>query len=234
VRTRLRHRSQQVYHDLLEALSYDDEAKAIARMAELRELLGQAERARTQVIDPPWTQFASLVRDCQDLAWRVSHQTGRDRDELLQHVQTQERYAEEAYEAYNVTLYRECWDNLSKYAEYLQQLLEDALPRHRPAGPSKPQAPPPPGEEARQAVEQFRKRLAAVWRQARDKKRADIDYFLGDLARSAAGLSGRLKDDPVAALRQARKLTLEVEKLAAKMADPPPPSPEEGLLEGSA
>jgi len=234
VRTRLRQRSQQIYHDLLEALSYDDEAKAIARMAELRELLGQAERARTQVITPPWTQFASLVRDCQNLAWRVSQQTGRDRDELLQHIQTQERYAEEAYEAFNVTLYRECWDNLSKYAEYLQQLLDDALPQHRPAGPGKSKAPRSPEDEARQAFDQFRKRLAVVWRQARDQKRADLDYFLGDLARSAAGLSGRLKDDPVAALRQARKLLLEVEKLAAKMADPLPPSPEEGLLEGSA
>jgi molecular chaperone DnaK len=232
-RTRIRNRSQQVYHDLLEALGYDDEAKAIARMAELRDLLGQAERARTQVMDPPWSRFAALVRQCQDLAGRVSEETGRDRSELVQHIEAQERYAEQAHEEFNPTLYRECWENLSRYAEYLEQLLDNALPQHRPTGPKKkPRR--PPEEEAREAVDHFRKRLSVVWKEAREKKRADIDYHLGDLARAAAGLSGRMKDDPVGAIREARKLTLEVDKLAAKMADPSPPSPDEGLLEGSA
>ncbi|MGL4555170.1 MAG: Hsp70 family protein, partial [Gemmataceae bacterium] len=115
-RARLRSRAQQLHGDLLEALSYDDEAKAIARMAELRDLLAQAERVRSQVLDPPWPRFTGLVRHCLDLAASVSEQTGRDRDELAQHVHAQERYAEQANEEHNQSLYRECWDNLEKYA----------------------------------------------------------------------------------------------------------------------
>jgi len=229
VRARIRHRAQQVYADLLEALAYDDEAKAIARMAELRDLLGQAERARTQVMDPPWSRFTSLVRECKDRAYRLSEQTGHDRAELLQYIEAQERYAEQAHDEFNPTLYRECWDNLGRYAHYLAQLLDDALPSLRPPTPQKR----PPEEEAREAVDHFRKRLSVVWKQAREKKRGDLDYHLGDLARSASGLGGRMKDDPIGATREARRLTTEIEKLAAKMADPTPPPEEQGLLEGS-
>src|SRR5262249_52912905 len=215
--------------DLLEALSYDDEAKAISRMAELRDLLAQAERVRSQVLDPPWPRFAGLVKHCLELAASVSEHTGRDRDELAQHVHAQERYAEQAHEEHNESLYRECWDTLEKYANYLSQLLDGGLPGRRAAPPKKR----PPEEEARDEVDRFRKLLSQVWKQAREKKRADLDYFLGDIARSAGGLSGRMKDDPHAAIREARRLTLEVEKIAAKMAEPKPPSPDEGLLEGS-
>jgi molecular chaperone DnaK len=231
VRARLRQRSQQVQADLLEALGYQDEAKAIARMGELRDLLAQAQRARTQILHPPWAHLAALVRQCQDLAWKVSQQTGRDRDELLQHVQAQERYAEQAHEEFNPTLYRECWENLEKYKHYLMQLEEESLPG---VGPPAKKRKRPPADEARDAIELFRTRLSQVWKQARAKNRKDVDYHLGDLARSAAGLSGRMKEDPVGALREARRLTMEVEKLAAKMADPEPPSADAGLLEGSA
>lgn len=229
-RARLRGKGQQVHADLLEALSYDDEAKAISRMAELRDLLAQAERVRSQVLDPPWSRFAGLVKHCLDLATRVSEHTGRDREELLQHVHAQERYAEQAHEEHNPSLYRECWDNLEKYANYLSQLLDDALPSRRAGPPPKKRS---PEEEARDEVDRFRKLLSAVWKQAREKKRADLDYHLGDLARSAGGLSGRMKDDPLAAIREARRLTLEVEKIATKMEDPKPPPPDAGLLEGS-
>ncbi|MFQ3593766.1 MAG: hypothetical protein SNJ82_11365, partial [Gemmataceae bacterium] len=105
--------------------------------------------------------------------------------------------------------------------------------QHRPAGPPK-KSRRPPEQEAREAVDHFRKRLSMVWKEARQKNRADIDYHLGDLARAAAGLSGRIKHDPIGAIREARKLTLEVDKLAAKLAVASSSASDEGLLEGSA
>src|SRR5205085_10633078 len=90
-RSRVKTRAQQLRKDLLEALSYDDEPWAIQRMAELRDLVSQAELARSQELDPPWPRFNQLVRHCLDLAAEVAGRTGRDRDELFQHVHAQER-----------------------------------------------------------------------------------------------------------------------------------------------
>ena len=76
------------------------------------------------------------MRRCLDLAAEVAKATGRDREELFEHVHAQERYAEQAYEDHNQALYRECRENLEKYAGYLDQLLRDALPRPSTAGPA--------------------------------------------------------------------------------------------------
>src|SRR5262249_32022788 len=135
LRSRLRGRAEEIRRDLLEALSYDDEPRSIQRLAELRDLVQQAISARTQMLDPPWPRFAQLVRDCLNVAADVARQTGRDRQELVDHVHTQERYAEKAYEDHNQPLYRECRENLEKYSGYLTQLLRDSLPRplSRPA-----------------------------------------------------------------------------------------------------
>src|SRR5207247_186503 len=122
----------QLHRDLLEALSYEDEPRAIQRMAELRDVLQQLEASRGLVLDPPWPRFAQLVRRCLELAGEVTERTGRDRQELTEHVHAQERYAEVAYEEQNQRLYRECWDNLEKYAGYLEQLAREALPRFAP------------------------------------------------------------------------------------------------------
>jgi hypothetical protein len=229
-RARLKARTAQVHAELLEALGYDDEARAIQRMSELRGLVAQAERIRSLVLDPPWTRFAQLVRHALDLAADVADKTGRDREELFGHVRAQERYAEQAHDEHNQALYRECWDNLDRYANYLSQLLRDALPR--PQGPQRKRN---PEEEAKSEVERFRSLLTTVWRQAREKKRADLDYFMGEIARQASGLSSRMKDDPVGAIREARKLVVEIEKIQAKMAEPEKPKAEDhgGLLEGS-
>src|SRR5579872_983017 len=167
-RTRMKARADQLQGDLLEALGYDDEPKAIQRMAELRELLDNLEASKGQMLDPPWPRFAGLVRHCLDLAAEVADKTGRDREELFEHVHAQERYAEQAYEEHNQALYRECRENLEKYAGYLNQLLRDALPRPR-ARPTRSE------EEARDEVERFRAFLAAVWKQVRAKQRADQD-----------------------------------------------------------
>src|SRR5262249_2094420 len=153
----------------LEALSYDDEPKAVQRMAELRDLLQQLEANRGLVLDPPWTRFEQLVRQCLDLAAEVAAKTGRDRDELFEHVQAQERYAEQAYEEHNQALYRECRENLEKYAGYLEQLLRDSLPRPT----TRPQR--PPEDEAREDLERFREFLSTVWKEARAKKRAELE-----------------------------------------------------------
>ena len=110
------------------------------------------------MLDPPWPRFAQLVRHCLDVAAEVAAGAGRDRDDLFQHVHAQDRYAEQAYEDHNQALYRECWDNLDKYAGYLAQLLRDSLPRPPVAPPARPE------EEAREAVERFRGSLSAVWK----------------------------------------------------------------------
>src|SRR5262249_37100786 len=114
-RTRLRAKAVQIRQDLFEALCYDDEPKAIQRMAELRELLQQLETSHGQMLDPPWPRFAQLVQYCLTLAAEVADKTGRDREELCEHIRAQERYAEQAYEEHNQALYRECNDNLEKY-----------------------------------------------------------------------------------------------------------------------
>ncbi len=228
-RARFRARAEQVRRDLLEALGYDDEPKAVQRMAELRDLLQQAELARGQALEPPWPRFAALVRQCLDLAAEVATRTGRDRDELFEHVHAQERYAEEAFDDHNQPLYRECTDNLTRYAGYLEQLLRDSLPRPAAAPPR------PPEEEARDTVDRFRAVLSSVWKQARTRGRADLEARLAEVAKQASGFTGRLKADPVGVLRDARRLGVEVEKVRTALGQPAGQTPPEGegLLEGS-
>jgi molecular chaperone DnaK len=227
-RARVKARAGQLRQDLLEALSYDDEAKAIQRLAELRDLLAQAERARDLALDPPWPRFAALVRDCLDLAAEVARQTGRPSEDLFAHVHAQDRYAEQAHEEHNQALYRECWDNLEKYAGYLTRLLRDS---RLPVGPEPARS---PEEEARAAVEHFRALLSGVWKQARSCGRTDLEGRLADVARQASGLGQRLKADPHAALREARWLGVEVEKVQAQLEQAPQgPQDDAGLLEGS-
>jgi hypothetical protein len=222
-------RADQLERDLLEALGYDDEPKAIQRMAELRELLDNLETGRGQMLDPPWPRFAGLVRQCLDLAAEVADKTGRDRDELFEHVHAQERYAEQAYEEHNQALYRECRENLEKYAGYLTQLLRDALPRPA-ARPTRA-----PEEEAREAVEHFRGFLAAVWKQVRAKQRADLEARLAEIAGAARGLSRRVKTEPESVIRDARRLGTEVDKIEEQLQGGrrQPPGDGAGLLEGS-
>jgi hypothetical protein len=162
-------------------------------------------------LGPPWPRFAQLVRHCLDLAAQVADRTGRDREELFEHVRAQERYAEQAHEGCNQALYRECLDNLEKYAGYLSQLLADALPRPLPRPPR------PPEEEARDEVKRFRAFLSAVWKKARERRASDLEARLAEIAKQAHGLSQRLKAEPVAVIRDARRLGTEVEKVAAQL-----------------
>ncbi len=228
VRTRVRSRAQQLARDLQEALRYEDEPKAIQRMAELRELLQQLETSKDQMLDPPWTRFAQLIRHCLDLAVQVADATGRDRQELFEHVHAQERYAEQAYEEHNQPLYRECRENLEKYAGYLEQLLRDALPRPAPASTL------PREEEAKADLDRFRNYLSAVWKQVRAKQRNDLEGRLKELAGQAAGLSSRLKIEPLAVLREVRRLGTEVHKIEEQLKGVRRQTEgEAGLLEGS-
>jgi molecular chaperone DnaK len=227
-RSKLRARAEQIRKDLLEALSYDDEPRAIQRMAEFRGLASQLDASRGQGLDPPWPRFAGLVEKCRELSREVAGRTGRDHGELVDYIDSQERYAEQAHEEQNQGLYRECHDNLVKYSGYLSQLLSDSLPRP----PVRPQR--PPEEEAREEVERFRFRLSVVWKQARARGRADLEARLKEIASSAGGLSARLKNEPVAVLREARRLGAEVEKIAAQTEGKPrtDDGDDAGLLEG--
>jgi molecular chaperone DnaK len=228
-RTRLKARAAQLHKDLVEALHYDDEPKAIQRMAELRDLLQQLETTRGQLLDPPWPRFAQLVRHCLDLAADVADATGRDRAELFEHVHAQERYAEQAYEEQNQPLYRECRENLEKYAGYLEQLLRDTLPR--------PTASPtlPPEEEAKALLDRFRSYLSTVWKLVRAKKRSDLESRLAEIAKQAGGFSARVKTEPQAVLRELRRLGTEVHKIEEALTNDRSQSRGEnaGLLEGS-
>jgi molecular chaperone DnaK len=229
LRTRLRARAAQLVGDLLEALHYDDEPKAIQRMAELRELLERLEAGVGLSLDPPWTRFAQLVRHCLALAAEVAEATGHDRDELAQHVLAQERYAEQAYEEHNQVLYRECRENLEKYAGYLDRLKRDALPQP-PSAPSRP-----PEEEAKELMERFRAFLASVWKQVRARQRTDLEGRLPEIAGQANGLTRRLKTEPVAVLRDLRRLGTEVAKIKDQLDGVrPKPGEDAGLLEGTA
>ncbi len=228
-RARLRTKTMQIRQDLFEALRYDDEPKAIQRMAELRELLQQLETSRGQMLDPPWPLFAQLVQIGLRLASEVADKTGRDLDELCEHIRAQERYAEQAHEEHNQALYRECNDNLEKYAGYLKQLVSDTLPR--PPRPSRP-----PEEEARSEVERFRAYLSSVWKQVREKRRTDLEERLAEVAAEARGMNQRIKSDPHSVLRDANRLGVEVEKVADLLHNKRRQASDDGdagLLEGS-
>jgi hypothetical protein len=142
-----------------------------------------------------------------NLAGEVADKTGRDPQELCDHIHAQERYAEQAYEERNQTLYHECQENLEQYHGYLAQLLGETLPR--PPRPSRP-----PEEEARAEINRFRAYLSSVWKQVRDKQRTDLEACLTDIAAQARGLSQRVKSDPLSVLRETNRLGKEVEKVA--------------------
>jgi hypothetical protein len=229
-RARIRSQIARLRQDLDEALRYDDEPKAIQRMAELRDLLDQLRYRRGQMLDPSWPKFEELITDCLHLAGTVAEQTHRDREELAAPIEAQRKYAEQAYEEENQALYRECWDRLERYAGQLVQLL-----RH-----NRPQADEPPPLrpvwlEARQAVEQFRTRLADVWKRVRAADSPELDQRLKDVAAQAAGISQRLKDDPAAALRDVRRLAARIYKVEERLNEMPVRAERDntGLLEGS-
>ncbi|HVS38981.1 MAG TPA: Hsp70 family protein [Gemmataceae bacterium] len=230
-RTRIRSKATQLHQDLLEALRYDDEPKAVQRMAEMRELLQSLESSRGQGLDPPWPRFAQLVRRCLDLAAEAAQATGRDRNELFEHVHAQERYGEQAYEEQNQALYRECRENLEKYVGYLDQLLRDALPR-----PAEPTPQLSPEEEARNVLDRFRNYLTAVWKQVRAKQRGDLEPRLTEIAALARGLSQRMKTEANAVIREARRLGAEVHKIEEFLQNGrrQPTGDDAGLLEGTA
>src|SRR5262249_54261101 len=51
-----------------------------------------ATAAEGQALEPLWPQFARLVRHCLDLAAALADASGRKREELFEHIYTQERY----------------------------------------------------------------------------------------------------------------------------------------------
>jgi hypothetical protein len=207
----------------------EDEAQAGPRRAELRDLTQQPEASRGQLLDPPWPRFAKLVRHCLAVAAEVARTSGRDPEELFVYVHAQERYAEQAHAGHNQTLYRECRENLEKYAGYLDGLLRDRLPRP-PARPAVP-----PAEEARAEVERFRDCLSAVWKQARADRRSDLEPRLAEIARQAKGLTQRIKEEPLAVVREAIRLRTEVSEVEDLIRESCPPAAGggAGLLEGS-
>jgi molecular chaperone DnaK len=228
-RTRVQARMQQLLQDLHEALRYEDEPKAIQRLAELRELLEQMEANRGQVLDPPWPRFGQLVKSCLHLAADMAEATQwRDRDDLFAYIHAQERYAEQAFEERNQTLYRECWDNLTRYAGYLDQLRRDALPRPEVAPTRSPE------EEAREGLEHFRGSLSAVWKQVRAARRAELEARLQQIAGQGKGLLQRLKSDAPAVVRDLRRLLTEVHKVEQCLRENHSLGPgDTGLLEGT-
>jgi hypothetical protein len=166
-----------------------------------------AEANRSPMLDPRWPRFARLVERCLSLAAEVADKTGRDSVELCDHIHAQERYAEQAYEDRNQTLYHECKENLEQYQGYLAQLLSETLPR-----PSRPMR--PPEEEARCEIDRFRAYLSAVWKQVREKQRTDLEARLTEIADQARGLSQRIKSHPLSVSREANRLGTQVEKVA--------------------
>jgi hypothetical protein len=213
-RTRMAAQSRCLLQDLHEALAYDDEPKAIQRMAELGDLLHQLQVQRSQILDPPWPRFAQLVKQCLHQAAAVADRTGRVREELFEQVYAQERYAEQAYEEKNQTLYHECFENLGQFAGYLDRLLNNALPHNR-----RP-APPEPEEEAREEMERFQGCLAAVADKARARGRTDLQERLARLGEQGQTFSDRLSSDPVGVIREARRLLTEIAKVEEEITGP--------------
>jgi hypothetical protein len=227
-RTRAAATARRLAQDLYEALAFEDEPRAIQRLAELRELLEQLRRHRGHVLDPPWPRFAQLVKQCLHQGAEVADRTGRVREELFEQVYSQERYAEQAFEEKDQTLYHECYDNLRKLAGYLDRLLHDNLPRSRRVQVLSPE------EEARLEGERFREYLDAVTARARAQGRNDLQERLAGLAQHGYTLSERARSDPAGAVREARRLITEVAKVEEELTGTRSPSgsASAGLLEG--
>jgi molecular chaperone DnaK len=231
-RARIKARVAQLVQDLKEALRYEDEPKAIQRMAELRDVLQQLETGKGADLEPPWPKFAELVRQCRELAARLAEVTRQDEEELFSPIEDQENYAEQAYEEHNQELYSECLERLSRYGRHLDQMLRDALPEsgRRPAP-----RPRRPEEEAKEEQERFRARLSAVWKKVRSRNRADLDKRLADVAKQGQGLSQRARTDVPGMLLQVRRLLTEIDKVEDQLEGRRPrqsDSPDAGLLEG--
>jgi molecular chaperone DnaK len=227
-RTRVKAQLARLLQDLNEALRYDDEPKSIQRMAELRDLLDQLQQNRGQVLDPPWPRFAQLVKHCLIQSATVADRTGRPREEMFEQIYTQERYAEQAYEEKNQTLYRESFENLSKFATYLDQML------HEERGGLRRAARRPPEQEAPEGVEQFKGYLAQVLARVRSKGRRDLEDYLNELARQGEGLEARAKADPAGCIREVRRLATEIAKVEEELSGQRSSSRrgDEGLLGG--
>jgi hypothetical protein len=228
-RTRVKAEVARLVQDLHEALRYDDEPKVIQRMAELRDLLQQLEINRGHVLEPPWPRFAQLVKHCLHLAAEVADYTGRAREELFEQVYTQERYAERAFEEKNQPLYRECVDNLHRYAGYLDQVQRDALPRSL-RGPARA-----PEEEAVEGIDCLEACLATVLEKARGRADAHLVERLTGLAERIRGLRELVKADAPGAIREARRTFTEVRKIEQELLAPGrcAAGAGAGLLEGS-
>ncbi len=200
---------------VLEASEEQDQPKAVLQQVETSEL--------------PWQRFTQLVRHCLDVAAAVARSSSRDPEELFGYIHAQDRYAEQAHAERNQALYRECCENLAKYAGYLEGLLHHSRPR--------PVAAPalPPEEEARVEVERFRNNLSSVWKQVRAERRNDLEPRLAEIARQAGGLTQRIKQEPLAVVHEARRLGREVARIAEeyRKGRSPTPGDDTGLLEGS-
>ncbi len=71
------------------------------------------ENRRNRALDPPCRPLPG-AEALSDLAVEGAKATGRPAEELFEHVHAQQRYAEEAFEEQNQTLYQECRENLEK------------------------------------------------------------------------------------------------------------------------
>jgi hypothetical protein len=189
----------------------------------------QPQRSPGPSLETPLPSLTRLVRRCLDLAADVADTTGRNREELFEHVYAQERYAEQAHDQNNQPLYRECIANLDAYAGYLEQLLRDALPRP-PRAPMRS-----PEEAARDGLERFRAGLADTWKKVRAAGRGDLDKRLAEVARKAQGLAQRIRSDAPAALQEVRRLLVEIDEVAEQLQSgpAPPAGGDAGLLEGT-
>lgn len=177
--------------------------------------------------DPVWPVFQRLARRCLDLSVEVARKTGRERDDLFAHVHAQEKYAERACASRDQASFLECRENLERYEGYLQQLLADSDQR-APLGPRKPprfgpereangSRPREKEDSARQRLDDFRGALAEIWKRARESRRADLEHRLKELAGQAAGLSQRVKVDPVGAEEELDRLKRLLSEIAGEL-----------------
>jgi hypothetical protein len=169
-------------------------------------------------LEPPWPVCVQRIRHCLHLAATVAQATGRKRDELFQYVHAQERYAEQAQRDNNRKLYRECLDNLDKYAAYLEEM-------RRAAEPQPLQAPPQVIEvrDLRSTIDLVRSELTTVWKETRTKGRDDLEPKLKEVAVLAQGLGQRCKADPERAAEEAKQLRAEIDSIRLQIGEREPP-----------
>jgi hypothetical protein len=177
-------------------------------------------------LKPDWPEFARLVKDCLIHAGEVADNTGRNRQELFEQIYAQERYAEGAIQENNPRLYRECFTNLMRFADYLEQLHQEYLAQVHGAYH------PPTRDDVLRGLKRLERELVFLHSRLRPGAHAASLTRLGVMRQELPALGRRVERDLAGAVADIRRLFRELEQINTGVSRPAAPTDAAGPLAG--